>query len=73
MDILSNFKLIYFVNIEKIEEYFKIINNKYQNKFPIFLEYFKKTYLTNKPFKDKCWNFNKLENTEINIEKNFYK
>ena len=69
---LSNFKLKYFVNLDKIEKYFNIINNKYQKEFPNFLEFFKKAYLTNKPFKDKCWNFNKLENAEINIEKKFF-
>ena len=44
-DMLSNFKLIYLANLDKIEKYFNIINNKYQNEFSNFLEYFKKNIL----------------------------
>jgi len=36
---LSNFRLLCFVNLNKIDEYFNIINNKYKNDFPAFVKY----------------------------------
>lgn len=69
---LSNFKLLCFVSLNKIEELLNMIKEKYNNTFPNFINYFEKYYLKKKLFNNKCWNYNKLINNDIDIEKKFF-
>ena len=41
-DLLANIKLLVFLPIENIKDFYKIIEVKYKDKFPQFFKYFKK-------------------------------
>ena len=57
-DLFANIKLLCFVDITNIKNFYNEIKYKYRVKFPKFFKYFDKFYLSSKPFCDLDWNYN---------------
>ena len=69
---LSNFKLLCFISLNKIDEFYKNIKEKYNKMFQEFFKYFENFYFKKKPFNSKWWNYNKIIKEEIDIEKKLF-
>jgi len=59
-DLLSNFKLIPFINTEDLNIFIEKLKNKFNKYFKKFFNYFERNFIKNKPFNNLDWNYNKL-------------
>ena len=46
-------KLLLFIEDDKIDEFIELIKDKYYSAYKKFIDYFEKSYMLNKPFKDR--------------------
>ena len=67
---MANMRLLCFIDVAKIEEFFEKIKNKYNYINKEFFDYFYKTYILNFPYNDKSWNFSRYY--QINQDKDLY-
>ena len=56
-DLFSNVKLLLFLNVNKLKEFFQLIINKYEKDFPKFIKYFYTNFFKRYPLNDLCWNY----------------
>ena len=56
-DLLTNLKLLCFVERDKLNIFYDEIRYKYRSKLPKFFKYFTKFYFKNKPFNELSWNY----------------
>jgi len=68
-NLLANIKLLAFVPLEQLDEFFNLIVTKYKDRYLDFLNYFYKTYIKNNKdgiFSPNNWNYNTLIVNNIN-------
>ena len=64
-NLLFNMKILFFIDNDKIDEFFELIKNKYYDSNKKFLDYFEKNYMEKRPYSDRKWNyFNFLKNND---------
>ena len=61
-DLLCNMRLISFININQIHNFFLKVKDKYKLNFTKFFDYFEKNYLKKKQFNNMEWNCNYIIN-----------
>ena len=71
-NLLFNFKLLIFIDSDKIVEFFNKIKEEYYNNHKKFIDYFEKQYFKNSPFKDKQWNYSNYLKSDEDTQKYFY-
>jgi len=71
-DLLFNIKILLFIDYDQIDYYYNLIKNRYYKNNEKFFKYFDRTYLKNKPFSDRQWNYSKYINTNEDISKYFF-
>ena len=64
-NLLSNIKLLLFVNKDDIEDFFIEIKKVYFSTFKKFIKYFYKNFFIRYPFNNKQWNYNVAINNNI--------
>ena len=67
-DLLTNIKLLLFVESLKIEDYFEKIKIKYKHTFKNFTNYFYKNYFKRFPFSEKIWNYSNYDFNDAMID-----
>ena len=65
-DLLSNLKLIIFLEEADINTFFKKIKTKFEKEFSKFLKYFEKTFFHTKPYNENLWCYYKIRNNYDN-------
>ena len=71
-NLLFNMKLLLFIEDDKIDEFIELIKDKYYSAYKKFIDYFEKTYMINKPFKDRQWNYYNYISNEDDTRNYFF-
>jgi len=71
-NLLSNIKLLCFIPLSIVEDFYEKINQKYGKKYKNFFKYFQKQYITNKYFDISKWNYNTLIENNLDNQILFY-
>ena len=56
-DCLANIRLLYFIHLNKIDNFYNEIKNKYRVKFPKFFKYFDNNYIKENSIYSIIWNY----------------
>ena len=59
-DLLASIRLLCFIDLNKIDNFYSQIKDKYRSKFPKYFKYFDKNYINNYSRFSKIWNFNEI-------------
>ena len=59
-DLFANIRLLCFIDLNKIDNFYSQIKDKYRSKFPKYFKYFDKNYINNNSRFSKIWNFNEI-------------
>ena len=65
LDLMANIKILCFIKLEYIFQFFEKIKEKYQESFPNFIKYFEKNYLNSDQYGHLTFNYNYLRNDDI--------
>ena len=69
---MANIKILCFIKIETIYQFFEKIKEKYKDLFPNFIKYFEKNYLKSNQYGKLTFNYNYLQKDDISEGIKFY-
>ena len=61
IDLMANIKILCFIKIESIYQFFEKIKGYYKELFPNFIKYFEKNYLKSNQYGKLTFNYNYLK------------
>ena len=65
-------KILLFIDNDKVDDYFKMIKDKYFYSNKNFFKYFENNYMKNKILKNREWNYYNFIKKETDINKYFF-
>ena len=69
---MANFKLLSFIPLDLVDNFFNLIKSKYGTIFRNFLTYFKKNYIKGRIFYKNVWNYNNFVSNNLNNDIIFF-
>ena len=70
-NLLTNIKLLLFISREKLNQFFELISDEFEDSFPKFIKYYRSNFFTKYPLKYLDWNYD-IKNTLDPVDINHY-